>query len=74
VVEIGADVAEVGIRLVGRLVAAGGELVTVLSGSDDGAAEAAERLHKFMHDEHPLVETEVFVGGQPHYPLLIGVE
>jgi uncharacterized protein len=74
VVEIGSDVGAVGISLVQRLIAAGGELVTVLSGSDDGAAAAAERVHTYIHTEHPLVEISAFAGGQPHFPLLIGVE
>jgi len=74
VVEIGADVARVGISLVRRLVAAGGELVTVLSGSDRGAAAAAQAVHGYLRSRHPLVEVNVFVGGQPKYPLLIGVE
>ncbi|MDQ1722362.1 MAG: fatty acid kinase [Pseudonocardiales bacterium] len=74
VVEIGADVARVGISLVGRLVAAGGELVTVLSGADPGADAAAQSVHSYLRSLHPLVEVGVFVGGQPRYPLLIGVE
>ncbi|MDQ1741114.1 MAG: fatty acid kinase, partial [Pseudonocardiales bacterium] len=74
VVEIGADVGEVGISLVGRLVAAGGELVTVLSGADPDADTAAEAVHSYLRSRHPLVEVGVFVGGQPGFPLLIGVE
>ena len=74
VVEIGADVGEVGISLVGRLVAAGGELVTVLSGGDPGAEAAAEAVRSYLRSRHPLVEVGVFVGGQPEFPLLIGVE
>jgi DAK2 domain fusion protein YloV len=74
VVEIGSDVSRVGISLVRRLIAAGGELVTVLSGSDPGASEAAEVVTKYVHDQHPLVEISGFAGGQPHFPLLIGVE
>jgi dihydroxyacetone kinase-like predicted kinase len=74
VVEIGADVAEMGISLVGRLVAAGGELVTVLSGSADGAADAADRIAAHVRSRLPFIEINVYVGGQPHYPLLIGVE
>ncbi|HST47934.1 DAK2 domain-containing protein [Jatrophihabitans sp.] len=74
VVEIGLDVAKVGISLVRRLVAAGGELVTVLSGSDRGASAAAQAVHSYLRSRHPLVEVNVFVGGQPKYPLLIGVE
>lgn len=74
VVEIGADIAEMGISLVSRLVAAGGELVTVLSGADPGAAKAAEAVRSYVRARHPLVEVSALVGGQPHYPLLIGVE
>jgi uncharacterized protein len=74
VVEIGADVAETGISLVGRLVAAGGELVTVLSGADPDAAAAAEAVVEHVRSRLPFVEVNGYVGGQPHYPLLIGVE
>jgi dihydroxyacetone kinase-like predicted kinase len=74
VVEIGADVGRVGISLVRRLVAAGGELVTVLSGADPGAGAAAQAVHDYLRRRHPLVEVGVFVGGQPEFPLLIGVE
>jgi DAK2 domain fusion protein YloV len=74
VVEIGSDVGRVGISLVRRLVAAGGELVTVLSGADQGAGAAAQAVHSYLRSRHPLVEVNVFVGGQPRFPLLIGVE
>jgi len=74
VVEIGADVAEMGINLIGRLVAAGGELVTVLSGSSDGAEAAADRIVEHIRSRMPFIEVNAYVGGQPHYPLLIGVE
>ncbi|MGX7679476.1 DAK2 domain-containing protein [Jatrophihabitans sp. DSM 45814] len=74
VVEIGSEVAAVGISLVERLISAGGELVTVLSGSDDFAAEASATVERFVRKRHPLVEINAFVGGQPHFPLLIGVE
>ncbi|HEY2043174.1 MAG TPA: DAK2 domain-containing protein [Jatrophihabitans sp.] len=74
VVEIGSDVAQMGISLIGRLIAAGGELVTVLAGSDEGAAEAAEAVERNIRQHHPLVELSRFAGGQPHFPLLIGVE
>jgi DAK2 domain fusion protein YloV len=74
VVEIGSEVAEMGISLVRRLVDAGGELVTVLSGADPGAAEAAESVVEYVRSRLPFVEVSSYVGGQPHYPLLIGVE
>jgi len=72
VVEIGNDVVGMGISLVNRLVAAGGELVTVLSGADSGAA--AEAVVEHVRAKLPFVEVSSYVGGQPHYPLLIGVE
>ncbi|MFL6163041.1 MAG: DAK2 domain-containing protein [Jatrophihabitantaceae bacterium] len=74
VVEIGADVAGIGISLVSRLVAAGGELVTVLSGADPDAAEAAAAVVEHVRSRLPFVEVSSYFGGQPHYPLLIGVE
>ncbi|MCW2523361.1 MAG: Dak phosphatase [Frankiales bacterium] len=74
VVEIGSDVGRVGISLVRRLVAVGGELITVLAGSDAGAGAAAEELSRYVRKNHPLVEFNAFSGGQPHFPLLIGVE
>ena len=79
VVEIGGGIAESAIKLVDRLIAVGGELVTVLVGDDGGgaggeAAAAAAALERHVHREHPEVEISTFDGGQPHYPLLIGVE
>ena len=74
VVEIGTDVVGMGISLVNRLVAAGGELVTVLSGADSGAGAAAEAVVEHVRAKLPFVEVSSYVGGQPHYPLLIGVE
>jgi DAK2 domain fusion protein YloV len=74
VVEIGSDVAETGTKLVQRLVDAGGELVTVLAGSDPGADAAAAAVERYLRERHPLVEVTTYLGGQPHFPLLIGVE
>jgi len=74
VVEIGSDVAAVGVNLVDRLVAVGGELVTVLVGADEHAAAAAAHICEHIRTRHPWVEVNCFTGGQPHFPLLIGVE
>jgi DAK2 domain fusion protein YloV len=70
---IGSDVGEVAYDLLRRLLDAGGELVTVVTGADcpGGLGDAlAERVGA----AYPLVEAEVHAGGQPHYPLLLGVE
>ena len=46
VVEIGSEIAGMGISLVSRLVAAGGELVTVLAGADPDAADGRRDGHR----------------------------
>ncbi|MDQ1716716.1 MAG: fatty acid kinase [Pseudonocardiales bacterium] len=74
VVEIGAEVAAVGISLAERLISAGAELVTVLAGSDPGGTEAAAVLASHVKAHHPLIELNAFAGGQPYFPLLIGAE
>lgn len=73
VVIVGSDLEEVAIDVVARLLSSGGELVTVIGGADapEGLAEAlGERIERGHRD----VEVSVIDGGQPHYPLLLGVE
>ena len=72
---IGDNADDVARALVDRMLSAGGELVTVLHGSDPlpGAALAeAVRLH--LHQTRLDVEVVSYDGGQALYPLLIGVE
>lgn len=73
VVVIGADVAEVARALLDRLLAAGGELVTVVTGAEAGDHLAALLLDH-LRRTHPEVESNVYEGGQTHYPVLVGVE
>ena len=54
-----------------RLLANPAEVLTVLLG-DHG--EGAENLVAGIRSAHPELEVEVHEGGQPHYPLLFGVE
>ncbi len=70
---IGSDLDDVALEVVRRMLAAGGELVTLVTGAeaDDTLADA---VRAFVHAEHPEVDTVVYGGGQPRYPLLIGVE
>ena len=58
--------------MLGRLLAAGGELVTLVSGREAGelAAEAAA----WVDQEHPHVDVVVYDGGQERYRLLMSVE
>ncbi len=73
VVLLGDDLEAVARELLHRMLGAGGELVTVVTG--DGAAPgAAERLADWVAAGHPAVEVVAYDGGQPHFPLLLGVE
>ena len=73
VVLIGADVEQVGAELLRRMLLGGGELVTLVTGQDVEPG-TAERLGEQVERAHPAVEVTVYAGGQPHYPLLLGVE
>ncbi len=70
---LGSDVEQVARDLLHRMLTGGGELVTIVSGADalDGASE---RLTDWVEKGHPAVEIVCYEGGQPHYPLLLGVE
>ncbi len=73
VVIIGSDLEEVAIEVVGRLLSSGGEIVTVIGGVE--APEGlTESLGARIEKGHRDVEVSVIDGGQPHYPLLLGVE
>ena len=64
---------EVSIQLLDRLLGGGGELVSVVLGVDAPAGLAAA-LTDHLAEAWPFVEVQVHHGGQPHYPLLVGVE
>jgi uncharacterized protein len=70
---IGTALNDVALEVVRRMLAAGGELVTLVTGAGaDG--ELADAVSAVVHAEHPEVDTVIYAGGQPRYPLLIGVE
>ncbi|GGD17466.1 DAK2 domain-containing protein [Nocardioides daphniae] len=71
---IGSDLLEVATGVVGRLLGAGGELVTLVAGQAEEAAELAERCAAWVEETHPLVDVVVYEGGQERYPLLMSVE
>ncbi|MER7280957.1 DAK2 domain-containing protein [Dactylosporangium sp. NPDC000244] len=70
---IGQDLPQTAFRLLDRMLAGGGELVTLIAGRDapEGLG-AALRAH--VEGSWPFVEVQCYEGGQPHYPLLVGVE
>lgn len=73
VVEIGTSVELVARSVLDRLLGAGGELVTLVAGADANLA-IIDSLRAHIDAQVPLADVSVFDGGQPHSPLLIGVE
>jgi hypothetical protein len=73
VVVIGSDQAQVAIAVAELMLASGGELVSVLPGRD-APHDLVSALGAHLRRAHPEVDLEVLPGGQPHYPVLLGVE
>jgi uncharacterized protein len=73
VVEIGDSVVDVGWRVIERLLAMGGELLTLIIGANAERAVAVELSHRARQAVNGL-ETEILDGGQRRYPLLVGLE
>jgi len=73
VVTVGADLEQVAQLLLRRLLAPGGELVTMVAGAEvpDGLCD---RLSSYVRQLRSVAQVVVCEGGQPHYPLLLGVE
>ncbi|MDQ2748034.1 MAG: DAK2 domain-containing protein [Actinomycetota bacterium] len=73
VVEIGHGLVSVAFSLVDRLLGVGAELMTVLVGG--GAPESVGKLLvEHVQERAPYTDVTVYPGGQPDYPLIIGVE
>jgi len=70
---IGADPTAVAVDVATRMLAAGGELVTLVTG-DGGSDELAAAVAAAVRALRPEADTVVYDGRQPRYPLLIGVE
>jgi len=70
---IGDDLETVASDVLERLLAGGGELVTIVGGADDGEGLAA-RCAAVVEERHPHVDVVVYDGGQERYPLLMSVE
>lgn len=69
---VGSDLASVATDVLERLLAGGGELVTLVSGED--GTDLVRRLAAHVEERHPHVDVAVHHGGQPRYPLLVSVE
>ncbi len=69
---VGDELGGVALIVLHRLLAAGGELVTLVSGAEGG--DLAERATAWVEEFHPHVDVVVYDGGQERYPLLMSVE
>ena len=72
-VEIGTDAADVAWRVATRLLASGGELLTLVTGQG-ATPDLADGLRRRAESAAPGLEVQILDGGQPRYPLLVGVE
>ncbi len=73
VVEIGRGLVSVAFTLVDRLLGVGAELITVLVGGG-APAGVGDLLIGHVNRRAPLTDVNVYVGGPPDYPLIIGIE
>ncbi|QGN50274.1 DAK2 domain-containing protein [Micromonospora sp. WMMD558] len=70
---IGSDLLDTCTAVVDRMLGGGGELVTLLSGAD-APAGLTDAVRDHVTRAWPFVEVHAYPGGQPYYPLLVGVE
>ncbi|MCW2897982.1 MAG: hypothetical protein JWO67_247 [Streptosporangiaceae bacterium] len=70
---IGADLTEVTQEVLGRMLAGGGELATLVTGAT-APPGLAEAVQSGLRASRPDVELVVYEGGQEQRPVLIGVE
>jgi dihydroxyacetone kinase-like predicted kinase len=73
IVDIGADISAVAFVVADRLLGGGGELLTIVRGAELGAQEADE-LAEALQRRHPGVDVVLIDGGQPLWPVIVGVE
>ena len=73
IVIVGDDLARVGAEVVERLLSSGGELLTVVSGEDATPALGEDVAGVVRRHRRDLEVSQIY-GGQPVYPLLLGVE
>jgi DAK2 domain fusion protein YloV len=70
---IGTDLVETCAGLLDRMLGGGGELVTLLLGAD-APTGLADSVRAHVTRRWPFVEVHDYPGGQPFYPLLVGIE
>ncbi len=73
IVVVGDEVASVTRGILTRMLAIGGELVTLVLGADAGRDLSAD-LPEWLAERYPLTDVVVYDGGQPLWPIIMGVE
>lgn len=73
IVVVGDDVSSVTREILTRMLAIGGELVTLVLGVDAGR-DLSEVLPEWLAESYPLTDVVVYDGGQPLWPIIMGVE
>jgi DAK2 domain fusion protein YloV len=71
---IAPSVREAAFALVDRMVSAGGEMVTLVTGDGLGEEDLVEAVTARVHTRRPEMDVVAYDGGQSGWPLLIGVE
>ena len=69
---VGSELDTVAAEVLERLLAGGGELVTIVAG--EGGEELAQQTAATARELHAAVDVMVYDGGQERYPLLMSVE
>ncbi|MCG5437727.1 Dak phosphatase, partial [Micromonospora foliorum] len=70
---IGTDLTDTCAAVVDRMLGGGGEMVTLLTGVD-APAGLTDAVRAHVARRWPFVEVHAYPGGQPFYPLLVGIE
>ncbi len=73
IVIVGQSVADVTRELLVGMLAIGGELVTLVAGLD-ADRDLTDELPEWLGERYPLVDVTVYDGGQPLWPMIMGVE
>ena len=73
IVVVGDDVSSVTRDILTRMLAIGGELVTLVLGADAGG-DLSDDLPQWLAEGYPLTDVVVYDGGQPLWPIIMGVE
>lgn len=60
-------------ELLRKMLDSGGELLTVVAGAD-ADANLLDQVADLVDDTHPEIEVDIIQGGQPLWPLILGLE